>query len=683
MAGERALEIFKEDLSGGIEVAKAAAQRMSVIAVVMGKAATKSQLLPYVIEKVRDPETADEILYRLAEQLDIAHLIGGFDPMLVAPLEALCQTEETLVRDAAAKSINALVAAGSGREAKEFWAPMLVRLCAESNWFTARVSAARIYARIYAAVEGAPDPDEMLMALRELMTARLVQDEAPMVKRAAVTALGELAAQCKGKAVVRDEMRPILKQLLLPPSAGGAAIAEGDAVRVAAVGALPAFAALCANTAEGHAALVELCTAVAHDRSWKLRVALAQSLGAVAKAAASRAGQGGSSGSGGASTSSAEFAAIFDALQRDPEAEVRFVTANRSAEMAEATAPAEVAQVIVPNLLALVTDKSYRTAHERAALSAILVPLILKVDAGSDAAQRIVGTVGAILSSQDDSQFVRIQLIESSPKLVAAVGPASAAGKDLLAKLLRFLELPSGTAAEASARAAAAAAAAAASGADAPIAGSNPKWCWRLRYAAADVVGSDEFLGLGLDLYREHLAPITRQALVDSCALVRVAALGAVAKWAAKYAGHGAAHGQWADENLVSELTSLRAAAEKGALAKSYAHRLTTIHGLEVSAGYLSSNGLATLAGLIADKDAICETPNVRLAVARCFGRLSQSLDFQGSPVEGVVNTTLHKLATDADIDVKAMAAAALASERLPLTFTAWGPNGAPWIPAK
>jgi hypothetical protein len=43
--------------------------------------------LPYVIEKVRDPETPDEILYRLAEQLDIAQLIGGFDPLLVSPLE--------------------------------------------------------------------------------------------------------------------------------------------------------------------------------------------------------------------------------------------------------------------------------------------------------------------------------------------------------------------------------------------------------------------------------------------------------------------------------------------------------------------------------------------------------------------------------------------------------------------
>jgi hypothetical protein len=61
--------------------------------------------------------------------------------------------------------------------------------------------------------------------------------------------------------------------------------------------------------------------------------------------------------------------------------------------MAEASSPADVASVVVPNLTALVTDGSYRTAQDRASLSAVLVSLIAHVEAGSEAALRIVNEV--------------------------------------------------------------------------------------------------------------------------------------------------------------------------------------------------------------------------------------------------------------------------------------------------
>jgi hypothetical protein len=40
------------------------------------------------------------------------------------------------VRDAAAKTLNALVAQAPAQAAKEVFTPLLVRLCAEANWFT-------------------------------------------------------------------------------------------------------------------------------------------------------------------------------------------------------------------------------------------------------------------------------------------------------------------------------------------------------------------------------------------------------------------------------------------------------------------------------------------------------------------------------------------------------------------
>jgi len=659
MAAARALAIFKEDMNGSIDAAKSAAQRLGVIAVVMGKQATKAELLPFVLEKINDPETADEVLFRLAEQLDMGKLVGGFDAQLVAALEVLCASEETLVRDAATKSVSSLVSAGSFGEAKEHWQPMFVRLCAEANWYTARVSAAAILPAIYGKLDGGADAssaDAALLEMRELLL-KLGNDETPMVKRGVAICLGALAAKVSRKGLIASEMKGAYRALLL----GNGTAFEPDAIRVLAIASLPAYAAFSADSAEGAANIHELCESLVKDASWKVRVAIATHLGAIAKATAA-----------GPSGAALNFVGLFDALQQDVEPEVRFVAANQAVAMADACNHADVSQYIVPNLLGLVTDQGYRSPQDRAVLAAALVDLTGHTDPHSDAALRIVAEVGAILSNAEESQFVRIQLIESSPKLIAAIGHTSAAAKELLAKLLKFFDPLS---ADAASKAAANAAA------DGIAAGSNPRWCWRLRYVAVNVTGSDEFVGLGVDFYREHLAPLVKSALADPCMLVRVAAVTCLAKWAGKYADATSVYGQWADENLVPPVLALRTTPEKG-MTKSYAHRLTAIYALEASAGFLSPDGLAQLASAC-EKDISAEVPNVRVALARCFGRLSQSLDFKGSAAQQIVSSALQKLSGDADIDVNLLASASQRGERLPLTFEVWGTTGAPWVASR
>mmetsp|Transcript_25970 Transcript_25970/g.70250 ORF Transcript_25970/g.70250 Transcript_25970/m.70250 type:complete len:664 (+) Transcript_25970:161-2152(+) len=658
MAGERALAIFKEDLEGPIEVAKAAAQRLAVVAIVVGKHGTKTDLLPYVAGKVKDPDTPDEILFRLAEQLDIAKLMDGFDPVLVAPLEALCMTEETIVRDAACKTVNSLIAQTAPKIVKEHVAPMLLRLCGEGNWFTARVSACRIFGPVYHAVEKAPDSDELLRQLREVLT-KLGADESPMVKRGAASAIGEVADKVTGKAAIAEELRALVRVLCLGPSSG---LHEGDPIRILAVGSLPSFAKFSSDSSEGCQVAHEIAAALARDKSWKLRVAIATHLGAVAQAVVGGAGSG------------LDFISICDQLQRDPEPEVRFVMAQKAVSVAQASSPAAVGGVLVPNLLALVTDSMYRTPQDRAQLAGVLVDLVEHCDANSEAVGRVVGEVSALLASSEESQFVRIQLIESTPKLVAVTGASSPAAKDLMGKVLKFFDLSSQ---DGGAKAVALAG-------DMPASGANPVWCWRLRHVASETVGAPELVPLGTDFYREFLAPIVQAALLDQCTLVRVSAITGMATWAARYENAGATPGQWADENVVPALLALRQASEtKHPNKSSYALRLTLVYGLECSAGYLSPNGLAQLVSSVADKDVQQEVPNVRVAIARCFARLHQSLDFKGSPAEQMVSGALHKLSGDADMDVKELANAGLAKERLPLTFPHWGPTGAPWCTAR
>jgi serine/threonine-protein phosphatase 2A regulatory subunit A len=80
-------------------------QRLSTIALALGEERTRGELLPFLAESNDDE---DEVLLAMAEELGkFVPYVGGppHAHALLAPLEALAQVEETVVRDKAVESI--------------------------------------------------------------------------------------------------------------------------------------------------------------------------------------------------------------------------------------------------------------------------------------------------------------------------------------------------------------------------------------------------------------------------------------------------------------------------------------------------------------------------------------------------------------------------------------------------
>ncbi len=115
-------------------------------------------------------------------------LIGGPShcAVLLGPLEKLAQVEEVVVRDRAVESMTTVIEACSKESFDQKVVP-LVRRLAGAQWFTGKSSACALMPIIYPRT-GAKEQSEIVAQYGTLS-----KDSAPMVRRAAVAALGPLA----------------------------------------------------------------------------------------------------------------------------------------------------------------------------------------------------------------------------------------------------------------------------------------------------------------------------------------------------------------------------------------------------------------------------------------------------------------------------------------------------------
>jgi HEAT repeat len=100
-------------------------RRLSTIALALGEVRTRNELLPYLLEST--PEE-DELLVALAEEVgNMVPLVGGpaQAPTLVPLLESLAKEEETVVRDAAVASLCKVGSTFSRAQAVEHFVPCI------------------------------------------------------------------------------------------------------------------------------------------------------------------------------------------------------------------------------------------------------------------------------------------------------------------------------------------------------------------------------------------------------------------------------------------------------------------------------------------------------------------------------------------------------------------------------
>ena len=148
------IQLFKDELNS-VDIGKRrqSMKRLVDIAKAAGPDAAREKLIPFVQDRIDDD---DEVLFEMATQLgDLAELVGGADraSVLLQPLEALCNVEETVVRDAAAKSICKIIDLLPDQVAQGTAVPMGIRL-ANGDWFTSKVSSCALVASAYAKSNG-------------------------------------------------------------------------------------------------------------------------------------------------------------------------------------------------------------------------------------------------------------------------------------------------------------------------------------------------------------------------------------------------------------------------------------------------------------------------------------------------------------------------------------------------
>ncbi|CCE65408.1 hypothetical protein TPHA_0L00520 [Tetrapisispora phaffii CBS 4417] len=176
-------ELKHDDTANRVE----AMRKLDTIALALGPQRTRDELIPFLTEVAQDDE--DEVFAVLAEELgDFVPYLGGpeYANYLLAALEILASTEETLVRDTAVESLNKVAAQLSQEHLLHDFISVIEHL-ATADWFSSKVSSCGIFKSVIMRVE-----DDTLRKNILALYFQLVQDETPMVRRAAAKNLPDM-----------------------------------------------------------------------------------------------------------------------------------------------------------------------------------------------------------------------------------------------------------------------------------------------------------------------------------------------------------------------------------------------------------------------------------------------------------------------------------------------------------
>ncbi|RCH89214.1 protein phosphatase 2, regulatory subunit A [Rhizopus azygosporus] len=210
-----------------------AIRNLSTIAMALGPQRTRDELIPFLCEGIDDE---DEVLLAVAEELgNFGEYVGGpeYAHFILAPLENLASVEEVLVRDKAVDSINNIAKLLNAFQVTHYFLPLLKRL-SNAEWFTGRISACGLYAVGYSKCT----PEQQ----SELRTsfAALIQDDTPMVRRAAAKALANFSKELTPEVIINNIL-PLFLRLTTD---------DQDTVRLLTVEDLVQIAKLCEATSD-------------------------------------------------------------------------------------------------------------------------------------------------------------------------------------------------------------------------------------------------------------------------------------------------------------------------------------------------------------------------------------------------------------------------------------------------
>lgn len=390
------------------------------------------ELLPMVADSVDDE---DEVLLAYAESLGkMIDAVGGpdFAYLLLQPLEFLLTVEENTVREAASSSSLSVSDVLPPPTFLTEYADMLGRL-AMKEWFTARISAARLISAAYPKFT-----EEKLQKDHLNYFTRLCKDDTPMVRRVAAQYLGTMVQNvCKVQGRTALEENGAVFTSLVPLFEEFASTEQPDSVRLQTTANCVAFGEVMSEISTlgplrpTEVALLKrilpLVVATIDDRSWRVRWTAAAKFASVIKAYDQLA------------DAMDSLVPAYEKLLQDPEAEVRTAATFNLAHVAKCKArvpmppnnrpPQDgdvesinsgprvpVAERLVKRVTGLTEDDS---EHVRAALAMVateLAPIL-----GKDATITYL-VPPVLLLLRDAASEVRLNLISSLSSLNEVIG---------------------------------------------------------------------------------------------------------------------------------------------------------------------------------------------------------------------------------------------------------------------
>lgn len=399
------LKLLQEDLNDeDFEQAIASVKRLSTIALALGPARARSDLIPFLLEY--SEQDNDEALTAIADQLgDFAEVIGGptHVPTLLPLLEKLAGEEECVVRNAAVKSLIKLVPSFQKADVATKFVPLIRRL-ANGDWFTTRVSSCGLFSCCYIHVT-----EQLQDELRSLFN-NLCNDDTPMVRKAAYQNLGEFASNVQ-KQFFKTDIVPILKALSTD---------DMDSMRIYTIECCAVLSKK-ADANDFAQILMPLIDALQDDTSWRVRKSFCTHCAEVCRNV-------------GEQTASKRILPLFAKLLKDKEAEVRQTAASVMSEVCD-ECKTGVMEHVVPCLEALAVDhvQSVRVAFSKSVVK-LANPL------GKEAAAKTL-TPLILQMCKDEAYEVRNHVIDNVDLIADAIGSQGLA-TSLLPALLELAKDP-------------------------------------------------------------------------------------------------------------------------------------------------------------------------------------------------------------------------------------------------
>jgi len=384
------LRLLQEDLKDDDqETIVSATNKLETIAIALGPARVKSDLLPFLTEYSETDN--DEAQTNIARQMGnlVPHVGGAANAHILLPLlEKYAGEEEFVVREAAVDSLNKIATQLPKADIGTKYIPLIRRL-ANGDWFTSRVSACGLFHVAYPHA-----PDTLQGELRGLF-ANLCNDDTPMVKKAAFQNLGKFAIALQ-KQYFKTDILPVLKSL---------SVDEMDSMRIHVVVCCVQLANKM-DPADFAATLLPLIEAVQDDTSWRVRSDLCKQMPELCKNVDPQIAQ-------------KKLVPIYAKLLRDKEAEVRTMGCRVLAEVC-AIVKTGLTE-IVSCLEAVATDG---VAPVRVAFSKSLIPLCNIL--GKEVAGKTLIPIITQMCTDENSE-VRGNIVDSVDQICEADQPGGGA----------------------------------------------------------------------------------------------------------------------------------------------------------------------------------------------------------------------------------------------------------------